>query len=253
MSLKKALVFVIVFVAVIAILGSRYESIKPQVMTSTFYEDSGSSLRESVVFPENKAITIVQLKDPKNTKNEFVNREIAEVQERKAVDYAAKMRAEKTTVVSRVLFKVEKKPIHPYIEHDGKIVEDDITVEEAAELIDNFYEGYGCPLEGYGKTFVLVSIKNKLDWRLLPAIAFRESTGGKNLFRDNNPFGWGKSDFDSFDEAIETIGSHLGGSIDNTASFYAGKTNREKLKSYNSEKPDYPDRVISTMKEIDRL
>jgi len=48
-----------------------------------------------------------------------------------------------------------------------------------------------------------------LDYRLLPAIATMESGGGKSLFRPYNAWGYGKYNFGSFDEGIETVGAGL--------------------------------------------
>ena len=64
--------------------------------------------------------------------------------------------------------------------------------EAKAAKIDAYFAQYDLPLAGHGMQMVLSAEKNGLDWRLLPALAMRESTGGKFICKDsNNPYGWG--------------------------------------------------------------
>ena len=113
-----------------------------------------------------------------------------------------------------------------------------ITIEDIrlkrAKMIDQYYGKHNLPLEGYGMKMVLESEKNGLDWRLLAAIAMRETTGGKFACHQN-PFGWGscKIKFKNFDEAIETVARNLGGGNPATEMYYKGKTTAEKLHYYN--------------------
>ena len=84
-------------------------------------------------------------------------------------------------------------------------------------LVENFLRENGSPMIGYGEIFIAAADKYDLDWRLLPAIAFQESTLGKNtIFGSHNAFGWGVLDnstkgmsFDSWDEAIFTVAKGL--------------------------------------------
>lgn len=70
---------------------------------------------------------------------------------------------------------------------------------------------YNSPMAGSAGTFVQMADKYGIDWTLMPAIAGKESSFGKHLANDYNPFGLttGKSSgprfrpFTSFDEAIE--------------------------------------------------
>ena len=120
-----------------------------------------------------------------------------------------------------------------------------------ADLIDNYFYERSMPLEGYGMKMVLEAEKNNLDWRLLPAIALRESSGGKYAC-DQNPFGWAscKDDFESFDDAIETVAWNLGGNNPNTDQYYSGDI-RKKLFHYNgSVIRKYPDQVLRIMEKI---
>lgn len=129
---------------------------------------------------------------------------------------------------------------------------DDVR-EKKAEAIDTYFKERSMPLEGTGMTFVLVAEKYGLDWNLLPAIAIRESSGGKAAC-GNNPFGWGSCklhNFKSYNDAIEALGKNLGGANKNTARYYAGKSTKEKLYFYNGTVvPSYPDEVLAIMQKI---
>lgn len=127
--------------------------------------------------------------------------------------------------------------------------------EARAKAIDSYFKDRSMPLEGTGMTFVLVAEKYGLDWRLLPAIGVRESSGGKAAC-GYNAFGWGSCklhNFHSYDEAIEALGRNLGGANKNTARYYAGKNTLEKLYYYNGTVvPSYPDEVIAIMDKMER-
>lgn len=105
------------------------------------------------------------------------------------------------------------------------------------------------PLAGYGARFVDAADKCDMDWRLLPAIAVRESSGGKQAC-GNNPFGWAscRADFESVEEAIEIVGENLCGFKPRTESYYKNKTTYERLWSYNgTTNQNYPNEVIKIM------
>ena len=125
-----------------------------------------------------------------------------------------------------------------------------------AESIDAYFKARNMPLSGLGMKMVLEAEKNDIDWRLLPAIAVRESTGGKHDCNkvSNNPFGWGscKIGFKSNEEAIETVARNLGGNNPNTAKHYDNKTTKQILQKYNPPHivPPYSQQVISIMKKI---
>ncbi len=129
-----------------------------------------------------------------------------------------------------------------------------IIRDERAGKIDAYFAKRGMPLEGWGDKLVLEAEKNGLDWRLLPAIAVRESTGGKHVrFCRNNPFGWAscRIGFDSVEEAIEVVAWNLGGSNANTKRYYSGET-REKLLHYNGTViKSYPAEVLKIMERIE--
>ncbi|MEX0616749.1 MAG: hypothetical protein WD231_02990 [Candidatus Woykebacteria bacterium] len=84
-------------------------------------------------------------------------------------------------------------------------------------LVERFLRKNGSPMLGSEKIFIEAADKYDLDWRLLPAIAFQESTLGKNTpFGSYNAFGWGVTDggivgasFQSWDQAIKTVAKGL--------------------------------------------
>lgn len=126
--------------------------------------------------------------------------------------------------------------------------------KEKARAIDTYFKERSMPLYGTGMAFVLTAEKYGLDWRLMPAIGVRESSGGKAAC-GYNPFGWGSCklhNFNSYEQAIEALGKNLGGANIKTARYYAGKPTKEKLYYYNGTVvPTYPDEVIAIMDKIE--
>ncbi len=126
---------------------------------------------------------------------------------------------------------------------------------EKALKINTYFQERSMPLAGYGMQFVLVAEKYGLPYNFLPAIAIRESSGGKRDM-NNNPFGWGsaKIKFGHYDEAIEVVGKNLGGGNPRTASYYGGKTIKQKLYFYNGTIiKGYEYEVIAIMDKIDSI
>ncbi len=125
-----------------------------------------------------------------------------------------------------------------------------------AVAIDEYFKARSMPLEGTGIKMVLEAEKNDLDWRLLPAIAVRESSGGKNACKkvQNSSFGWGscKIGFNSNEHAIELVAFNLGGNNPKTSHHYDDKTTKQILRAYNppSVVPLYVEQVISIMNAI---
>lgn len=94
--------------------------------------------------------------------------------------------------------------------------ETDIQVVDGRSAnLKAFFRKHNSPLYDYADKIVEISDKYKFDYRLLPAIAMQES----NLCRiipDNsyNCWGWGiygttVTRFDSYDDAIETVGKGI--------------------------------------------
>lgn len=135
------------------------------------------------------------------------------------------------------------------------ITPEDEARNTKAEEIDSFFASYNSPLEGYGMKFVLEAEKNDIDYRLLPAIAMRESTGGKQACKkvSNSVFGYGscKISFNSIDESIEIVSASLGGNgSDLSKHHYDGKTTLQILRKYNSVIKNYPNQVVKIMNMI---
>lgn len=132
-------------------------------------------------------------------------------------------------------------------------------LKERAKKVDAFFASYDAPLEGYGMKFVVEAQKYDLDWRLLPAIAMRETTGGKQACKNpkapNNNFGWSscKRGFESVDQSIEHISKTLSGNNENAKYYKEGMTTDQILKKYNPDSivPGYSKQVIRIMKMID--
>lgn len=129
---------------------------------------------------------------------------------------------------------------------------------ERAKQVDAFFKKYNAPLAGYGMKFVTEAKINDIDWRLLPAIAMRETTGGKQACKNpkapNNNFGWAscKSGFESVDKSIEHISRTLSGNNANSTHYKDGMTTDKILKKYNPDYiiPGYSKQVIKIMKMI---
>lgn len=131
--------------------------------------------------------------------------------------------------------------------------------EEKAAKIDTFYAKRAMPLAGYGMKMVIEAEKNDLDWRLVPALAARESTGGKFACRrfPENAWGWHSCKAGlggSTDKAIELIAQHISGNHPNTDQFYDNKNLRQVLETYNppSVVPTYASEVMALMERIEK-
>lgn len=132
--------------------------------------------------------------------------------------------------------------------------QEEVIRKEKADAIDAYFAKHDAPLEGHGMKFVLEAEKNDIDWRLLPAIAMRESTGGIHACKKvpNSVFGYGscKISFNSIDESIEIVARSLGGNNPKTARHYDDKTTLQILKKYNSVIPGYSKQVVKIMESI---
>jgi hypothetical protein len=136
------------------------------------------------------------------------------------------------------------------------------SVEYRAQLIDSYFAAKKLPMAGHGKTLVEAADKYDIDWRLLPALAMRESTGGKfacggSLAKENNPWGWNSCKGDGFvsmDESIEMLAKHLSGNHERTARYYKKSQGNVKgiLQTYNppSVVATYAQEVMKIMSKI---
>lgn len=133
-------------------------------------------------------------------------------------------------------------------------IQESTVFEKRTQAIDRYFGERSMPLKGYGALMVEVAEKYDIDWRLLPAIAVRESSGGKYAC-DHNPFGWAscKIDFRNIEEAIDVVGWNLGGHNPRTSHYYEGG-HEEKLISYNGTIiHSYPREVLNIMDRIGAL
>ena len=127
------------------------------------------------------------------------------------------------------------------------------TTDTRVDQIRRYYERYDLPLADNAEDFVYYADLYDLDWTLVAAIGFIESTGGKFACKTAtySAFGWGscKINFDSYEESIAVITKNLSGGNPNTARYYAGKDIRGILWSYNPDtiRKGYGDMVTKQM------
>jgi hypothetical protein len=115
---------------------------------------------------------------------------------------------------SRNLFDFDEKDSN---ENAGVVLAGVRGGDSRAALIDRFLSKYNSPMVGTGEAFVKTADKYDLDWRLLPGIAFQESSLGKKIPRNSyNPFGWGifagknsGAYFRSWEHGIEVVGAGM--------------------------------------------
>lgn len=143
--------------------------------------------------------------------------------------------------------------LSPFTSDNGAIEVDMTSIkEERAAKLEKYFSDRSMPLSVNAMDFVETAEKYNLDWRLLPAIAIRESSGGKHDM-NNNPFGWGsaKIKFNSYGESIDMVGKNLSGNNPRTAAYYKDKSNYEKLYAYNGTVvASYPSEVLDIMDRI---
>lgn len=128
-------------------------------------------------------------------------------------------------------------------------------VDERVLKIEAYYNRYNLPLADHAEAFVEAADKYDIDWRLVAAIGFIESTGGKHACSTATyaPFGWGscKINFDSYEHAIDVVSKNLGGHNPNTAHYYKDKNLTEVLYAYNSVIPTYKKKILREMDIIE--
>ncbi len=163
-----------------------------------------------------------------------------------------------------VVMENEIRIVESNIKLDGKIAVRTIRKDDPKiigyydfrpEKINEYFDVRNMPLAGTGDLMVAAADKYNIDWRLLPAIAVRESSGGLYSITPNNPFGWGSSKkikFETIAQAINTVAKNLAGENPATAYAYAGKSTRGKLESYNppSIVPTYTEEIFEIIKAI---
>ncbi len=151
---------------------------------------------------------------------------------------------------------------------ENKDTKADKERQEKADKINAYFEQKKLPLSGHGMGMVLAAEKYGLDWRMIPAIAMKETTGGKfacpvtakrtgDIGYTYNVFGWGSCGirFDSYEDGFDTIARNLTGNNPGTARHYKGKDTVSILESYNPRHVvrDYPEQIIAIMNQIDNV
>jgi hypothetical protein len=111
--------------------------------------------------------------------------------------------------------------------------------------LEKYFEEKQCPVKPLARDFVYAADKHNLDWRLLPSIAFVESSGGK-VYHNNNIFGWSNGDhrFKSVKESIHTVAERLANSR-----HYRNKPIDKMITTYNPV-PGYLQRVKYVMDDL---
>jgi hypothetical protein len=140
---------------------------------------------------------------------------------------------------------------------------DDATVsptDTRAEKIDAYFSKWDLPLAGYGAKMVAAADKYDLDWRILPALAMLETTGGKNLcdnvrngIRNHNIAGFGGCSlfFATYEACFDAVAKTISGNGENTAHLYEGKSIEQILEVYNP--PGTPGMTVGYHKKALRV
>jgi len=142
---------------------------------------------------------------------------------------------------------------------EAAVLERRLQLEKELKIakIRAYYARYNLPLQNEAEHFVNAAERYDIDWRLVAAIGFIESTGGKFACStaDYSAFGWGscKIDFDSYEHSIDVISMNLGGHNPNTDQWYKDKDIEDILQAYNPDhiRPGYTKMVMKQMKTID--
>ena len=111
-----------------------------------------------------------------------------------------------------------------------------------ASRINAYLEG--SPLAGYGETFAAAAAQYGVDPRLSPAIATIESGKGSVCFKDHNAWGWGSSNWDSWESAIYE-------QVEGLATGYDGTLTLEGAERYCP--PNYQEWYSSVASEMDGI
>jgi hypothetical protein len=131
-----------------------------------------------------------------------------------------------------------------------------ILSDSRAEKIDAYFAQWDLPLAGHGKGMIEAADKYGIDWRLLPALAMLETTGGKNLCGNGtnlNAFGYGscKIHFSTFEASFEAVAKTLSGNGEKTSHLYKGKSVEGILEVYNP--PNTPGMTVGYHKKALRV
>ena len=140
-------------------------------------------------------------------------------------------------------------------------------IDDRGAKIDAYFAQWDLPLAGYGDEMVAASDKYGIDWRILPALAMLETTGGKNLCENTrggminkNAFGFGGCSlyFSTFEQAFDAVAKTISGNGEKTSHLYKDKSIEEILEVYNpKETPgitkNYHGKAIKVMNDIESM
>jgi hypothetical protein len=122
-------------------------------------------------------------------------------------------------------------------------------VDPRAQALTAFFIAHNCPPINYQliPDYLAAADQYQIDYRLLPALSYQESTCAQHYpAASNNIWGWNsaRTGFASLQSGINYISNQLA-----NGHYYANKTTDQKLRAYNHH-PDYPSEVEQLMKEI---
>ncbi len=122
----------------------------------------------------------------------------------------------------------------------------DCPQDDRCTTLKAFFSKHGSPLHTHAGAFLEAADEHKLDWRLLPAIAMVETSGGKHG-RPNNVFGWnsGRTGFKTVEAGIQYVASRFA-----LSPIYRGRTALGILTAYNPARQQYPPKVIRFMMQL---
>ena len=114
---------------------------------------------------------------------------------------------------------IDPKPgvkVYASLPSDNSFISNEVVIQDARPLIlKDLLMSYNSPLSEYSELLVKTSDKYGFDWKILTAIALKES-GACRVIPENshNCWGWGIHSegtlmFDNYEEAIETVSKGL--------------------------------------------
>lgn len=121
-----------------------------------------------------------------------------------------------------------------------------VQVDPRLINLQTFLDAHSCVDAPFAQNYLAAADKNGLDYRLLPALSYKEELCTKNAAK-NNLWGWesGDTQFSSIAAGIDFVADEL-----NSNHFYRDKlTTAEKLAVYNGH-PGYVESVENIMSEI---
>ncbi len=132
--------------------------------------------------------------------------------------------------------------IAPTVIPDQRVPVSEYRNDPRRASLEKFFGDRDCPARNLAEDFLVASDRHGLDWRLLPSIAFVESTGGK-AYRNNNIMGWGSArrSFTSVRAGIHHVAEQL-----ENSSCYKNKGLESLLQTYNP-LPAYTSTVTRVM------